>query len=548
MSSLTGRRLQYGLDSRDRALATGPSRTLQSNFARWRSFVKRTGAGAEMSHQSDGFHDFRIRSGTGEQEARWHQGLPSLSLSRSLTASVVRHEYSNCGQILIFTEQSTKWLQLLLRERYGGDLTLSEKEDTLVLRCPQFSGSVTFDRLDPRFQTPTSNLPCTMWDAHAEGWVSPLKKPLPVPGVLDITGPLIERVEDNHLVHYDILGFSYWMLTRLEEIDRSDLDHHCRFPATSSHAYRNGYLERPVVDEWLDLLAQVMQRQWPNMVLKQNRFRTLVSHDVDHPSRYGFRTVTQLFRAMGGDIVRRRDFKGFFLAPWIHRSTKTRLHPADPWNTFEWIMDISEKHGIRSAFYFICGRTNPAYDAFYEPDDPAIVELMLRIHNRGHEIGLHPSYDAYLNADTLSSEASRLRTICEANGIVQSDWGGRMHYLRWKQPTTMLAWESAGMSYDSSLGYADRSGFRCGTCFEYQAFDPIDDRVLDLRIRPLLVMEGTVIAPDTMNRDSREIAYRKIMELKNSCRSVKGNFTLLWHNSECASHIAQNMYEEILQN
>jgi hypothetical protein len=52
---------------------------------------------------------------------------------------------------------------------------------------------------------------------------------------------------------------------RVEEIGRTDLDNHERFPATSSHAFKHGYLDRPVVDEWLHLLGQVIQRQWPGV-------------------------------------------------------------------------------------------------------------------------------------------------------------------------------------------------------------------------------------------------------------------------------------------
>jgi len=37
----------------------------------------------------------------------------------------------------------------------------------------------------------------------------------------------------------------------------------------------------------------------------------------------------------------------------------------------------------------------------------------------------------------------------------------------------LRAWADAGMDYDSTLSYADRPGFRCGTCSEYPAFDPV---------------------------------------------------------------------------
>jgi hypothetical protein len=156
---------------------------------------------------------------------------------------------------------------------------------------------------------------------------------------------------------------------------------------------------------------------------------------------------------------------------------------------------------------------------------------MREIHQRGHEIGLHPSYNTYDDSSEIVKEADRLRRICAEEGIDQPEWGGRMHFLRWDQAVTLKAWADAGMSYDSTLGYADRPGFRCGTCFEYPAFDLVSDQQLPLRIRPLVAMDCTVIAERYLGLGPTEQAYNKFNELKRKCQQVGGVFTLLWHNS-----------------
>jgi hypothetical protein len=336
------------------------------------------------------------------------------------------------------------------------------------------------------------------------------------------------------------------MLSRLEEVGRTDLDSHGRFPATSSHAYKHGYLERPIVDEWLYVLGQVIQRTWPGIALKQHRFSIKVSHDVDGPSRYAFRSWPGIARAVAGDILKRRDFGAALRAPWIRLTSGDRLHPSDPANTFDWIMDVSERHGLTSAFYFICGRTAPQLDADYEPEHPAIRALMHRIHQRGHEIGLHPSYNTYQTPSAIVDEAKRLRTVAESEGIRQTEWGGRMHYLRWEHPTTLRAWDAAGMDYDSTLCYADRPGFRCGTCFEYPAYDPVALEMLKLRVRPLVAMECTVMAPCYMGLGTGEVAFAKFKQLKDACRAVEGCFTLLWHNSQFATAEERELYEGLV--
>lgn len=445
------------------------------------------------------------------------------------------------------TTAALTWLQAILFERFGHAFFLQDTgAQSVRLAYPGNSAAIELALNADTFSRTDSDLPCTIWNASIEGWDTAIAPKLPAPGSTSLPSPLIKQTATGFSIHYDILGLAYWMLSRQEEVGRTDLDEHGRFPATASHAYKHGYLERPIVDEWLHILGQVIQRTWPGIELKQHTFNMKVSHDVDGPSRYGFRSARGLVRAMAGDVLKRLDFKSAVLAPWVRMNSKAALHPADPANTFDWIMDVSEQHGLKSAFYFICGRTDASKDADYEPEHPAIRHLMRSIHARGHEIGLHPSYGSYQTTEIIVAEAARLKRIAQEEGISQSEWGGRMHYLRWEQPTTLQAWEQAGMSYDSTLGYADRPGFRCGTCFEYPAFDPVRCESLRLRIRPLIVMECTVISSSYMGLGCGKIALSKFAELKFTCKKVNGVFNLLWHNSQLLDDENKYLYSYLI--
>lgn len=450
--------------------------------------------------------------------------------------------------LLSLQKKTIEWITSILEERFGHVFTITaQPSNTLHITFAAYTRYIELPHDKFTFTRADSNLPCAQWDATADGWQSVLGSPLPAPGAASLPTPLITLTDNGTHVAYDILGLTFWMLSRQEEVGRTDLDEHGRFPSTSSHAYKHGYLERPVVDEWLYILGQVIQRTWPEIELKQHSFSMKVSHDVDEPSRYGFRSMPALVRAIAGDVIKRRDFKSTLLAPWVRMNTRTQLHRADPANTFDWIMDVSEQYGLKSAFYFISGHTHPN-DADYKLDHPAIRHLMCRIHQRGHEIGLHPSYGTYQKPQLISQEADRLRNVCAAEGIAQKEWGGRMHYLRWEYPTTMRGWADAGMTYDSTLSYADHSGFRCGTCFEYQAFDPVAKESLSLRVRPLIAMECTLMASRYMGLGTGEEALSKFIELKNICRAVGGCFTLLWHNTQFETEPERQIYRNVLAN
>lgn len=387
---------------------------------------------------------------------------------------------------------------------------------------------------------------CGEWSPSSETFESALGVSLPMPGATTSASPLWELTEDGGNFSFDVLSLAWWMLARVEEVNHTDMDQHGRFPATASHAFRHNYLERPIVDEWFQILRQLAKRVWPNLELATQQASIRVSHDVDSPSRYAFGGPAALLRSVGGDLLRRHQVSSLVRGPQLWLGSRKRLQPEDPSNTFDWLMDRSDEHGLTSAFYFICGRTDVAKDAAYVPEDPRIRTLMRHIHARGHEIGLHPSYGTYRSPKLIAGEAARLRRICEEEGIRQSIWGGRMHFLRWETPTTMHGWEKAGMSYDSTLSYADRPGFRCGTCHEYPAFDPVAGEQLQLRIRPLIAMECTVMAPRYLGLGDGEAALDKFVQLKRTCYAVGGCFTTLWHNTYLEVTRHRDLYTALL--
>lgn len=443
--------------------------------------------------------------------------------------------------------QILEWLQVMLKHRFGVDIRLLQTSPKqLSLLIDGEDGGIEFDRINASFYAPGHEIGFGYWNANRDGWQAAISTDLPMPGGKCCDKPLIEQHSGRYKIHYDIPGLAYWMMTRVEELNATELDPHQRFAASSSHAGRNGYLERPVVDEWLHILGQVIQRQWPDLDLVAHEFRTVPSHDVDLPSAYAFKDWQTISRYMAGHVFKRQDMAAAVKTLRVALGSKQHLHIDDPANTFNWIMDLSERYGLRSAFFFICGRTNQGFDADYELEHPAIRALLKQIASRSHEIGLHPSYEAFNSMHVIADEASRLKRVCVEEAIEQTEWGGRMHYLRYSHPVTAQAWSAASLDYDSTMGYADRAGFRCGTCFDFPAFDPSTHEFLGFTVRPLIVMEGSVIDPAYMGLGLGEQAFEKMYALKTACRAVQGNFTLLWHNSELYDVERRGLYEAIL--
>jgi peptidoglycan/xylan/chitin deacetylase (PgdA/CDA1 family) len=346
----------------------------------------------------------------------------------------------------------------------------------------------------------------------------------------------------------DVFGNAFFFLTRYEEAALDERDEHDRFPADASWAGRNNLLTRPLVNEYVDALWRAMQREWPGLERRPREFRLQATHDVDWPHVTRGRTLRQVARAAAGDAVRLREpgLGTRRLAAWAR--VRAGDFSGDPGNTFDFLLAESERRGLRSAFYFISGRTAGEIDGCYDLEDRPIRDLLRKVSARGHEVGLHSSYGSYLDPCQLSHEFARLRAVCRREGAAQAEWGARQHYLRWRTPDTARYLSQAGLCYDATLGFATRAGFRAAVCYEYPLFDLETGRKLRLRERPLVAMEMTVFA-DTSQRYMnlpRLEALDYMRTLRDAVRRHGGTFTLLWHNSTLLSKRQQNLYRETL--
>ncbi len=345
----------------------------------------------------------------------------------------------------------------------------------------------------------------------------------------------------------DIFGSTFFMLTRYEEVIKPDRDNHDRFPATASLAYQERFLDRPIVNEYLEILWGCLTRLWPQLQRKEHSFQIHVSHDVDIPFRYQFRSVTKTATHFARDIFRRHDPLKAVLTVKNWLQVKTGEPATDPYNTFDLIMDISDRIGLKNVFYFMTDQSHLANPAPYDIGHPLIRDLIRKVHRRGHEIGLHLSYHTYENSTQGKEEFGILKKVCEEEDIHQNIWGGRQHFLRWKTPATFQNGQDIGLNYDTTLGFADQAGFRCGVCYLYPVYNLETRQALALYEKPLIVMDVTFIDTGYMNLDlQEEQTVQTILQHKKRCQMFSGVFTLLWHNNYLAEPYQVDVYKKIL--
>jgi hypothetical protein len=357
------------------------------------------------------------------------------------------------------------------------------------------------------------------------------------PAASPIADPDADRLE------VDIFGSAFFMLTRYEEIVVSDRDRYGRFSASSSVAGRAGLLRSPIVDSYVELLWSALERAWPGLRRKSRRFGVLITHDVDDPLATLGRGPVRVVRQLAADLLLRRDLGLAGRRVRAVAGARRGDHRLDPYNTFDFLMDVSERNDTRSAFYFLANRSPNPLDGTYLLEHPWVQSLIGHVHRRGHEVGLHASFHSYRDPARTRDELDRLRAVAEAQGVRQEQWGGRQHYLRWDNPVTWANWSAAGLNYDMTLAYHDAVGFRTGTCHPYRVFDLLERRPLELEERPFQVMDGTLFSYMSLEPDA---AHAAVLDLALECRRFGGSLGLLWHNSELPTDRQRRWYASLV--
>lgn len=388
--------------------------------------------------------------------------------------------------------------------------------------------------------------PCLVWDT-ALHLIDSLCVQAELPilfGELLSNGSFYSHSPDQIHLGLDVFGSSFFMLSRYEEVVKKTRDAIGRFPHQASIASQEGFLQRPIVNEYIELFWWCIQRLWPRLDRKRREFKVVLGHDVDVPLIAGGAAWWEIARGMAGDFLKRRDLS--MAAGRLRSLIENRRGnlDADLWNTFGFLLETSERLSLPSTFFFISGHTGGKVDGTYSLEDPWIRRLLQEIGQRGHQIGLHPSYNTFLDQNLLGKEFRMLQETAEAVGLQQAKWGGRQHFLRWRAPTTWQLYEDVGLAYDATLTYPDRPGFRSGICDPYPVFNLQTRQPLELIEQPLIVMDEALLGkgPYSLNavKDS-------VIALRDRCKRVNGVFSLLWHNGWLISKKARTLYLELLE-
>ena len=306
--------------------------------------------------------------------------------------------------------------------------------------------------------------------------------------------------------------------TRKEEYNPEFRDQYDRFPYYLS---KTRDIFQPDVSRFL--IDAGYKPEYPD----GKKFAVCLTHDID----FVFRSISQRRIPVTESIL---DIdKNEFL-----RSIKGAFNKKSPLCNFEEIMDLEDKYGAKSSFYFLAlkpGDQNYSYDIMDLKDD------IRNIRDRGWEVGLHGGHEAYNSYERICEEKKRLE-----NALGSEVVGYRNHYLHFRIPDTWEYLNHAGFMYDTTFGYGDCVGFRNGMCHPFMPYNLDREKHVGIVEIPLIVMD--VSLSQAYMRLDNEDALNVVRRLIDSTAECRGVFTLLWHNTCLVEGSPeQRMYRNILE-
>lgn len=315
---------------------------------------------------------------------------------------------------------------------------------------------------------------------------------------------------------FDIFAASFYLLSRYEEYLPHAKDIYGRFAHESSLAFKENFLQLPLVNIWLNEFAAKMKQRFPSLSIKQNSFRFLPTYDIDEGYCYRYKDWK---RSTGGAL---RDLvKGNWNLYHLRRKVlKGKI--ADPFDSYDWIHDLHSSHSIKPIYFFLVAEKNGIYDKNILPAEPAM-QTIIKEHAAKYKLGLHPSWQSGNQDSILKKEKETLEEISKTKVNTS-----RQHYIRFTLPHTFRDLIEAGILEDFSMGYGSINGFRASVTSAYYWYDLEKEESTQLLLHPFCFMEANSFFEQRMNAMQ---ALEEMRRYYHEVKKVNGEMIAIWHNT-----------------
>ena len=332
---------------------------------------------------------------------------------------------------------------------------------------------------------------------------------------------------------FDIFAASFFLISRYEEYLPHVKDDKGRYVASESLAYKNKFLQDPVIEIWANKFFIIIKDRFPDIKSYKRSFSIAPVISVSQTFAYNQKGI---IRSLGGVL---RDV-WFLKFKEVSDRLKVILNfSKDPFNTFDFLIDL-QKRKQRDIRVVIGLGDYSTHEKNISYNNPVHQKLIKHIADY-IKVGLKVSYDAITDFDKLKKEKERIEVII--NRQLKYSFCS-FHKIR--LPVAYRNLIELEVEEDYSLGYSDYAGFRAGTCTPFLFYD------LDYEVQtPLMIYPISISYQSFVPGVDLETVKTRMLSILEKVKEVNGVFIPVFSNglfSELSDHEKWKTIFELIWN
>ncbi|HXC03443.1 MAG TPA: hypothetical protein VNZ86_01750, partial [Bacteroidia bacterium] len=199
---------------------------------------------------------------------------------------------------------------------------------------------------------------------------------------------------------FDPFAAAFFLVSRYEEYLPHIRDSHDRFDARESLAWKNGFLQKPVINRWARVLANLLISRFPELEFKRPVYSYVSTIDIDNA--YAFREKG-FMRTLGGYI---KDLGSLDFENMQFRTKVLLGLKQDPYDTYEFLFALQKKYNLKNIYFFLVG--DYGINDKNLPVESRQFQSLIKTVGDYAEVGVHPSYGSNKFPERLKAEVGRL--------------------------------------------------------------------------------------------------------------------------------------------
>jgi hypothetical protein len=315
---------------------------------------------------------------------------------------------------------------------------------------------------------------------------------------------------------FDIFAASFYLLCRYEEYLPHQKDMYGRFAHENSLAFKEGFLNMPLINIWMEDFKKSLQLKFSYYQPKTSNFKLLPTYDIDEA--YSFKHK-EWWRSAGAAI--KNLLKGEWKKFSLRRSVLDNQQP-DPFESYDWLDNLHRPFKLSPRYFFLVPDKTSKYDRNILPKETAL-QSIIKNHVLKYSIGVHPSWQSGDNPSLIKKEIQTIEEIAKIK-ITAS----RQHFIRFTLPHTFRHLIEAGIKDDFSMGYGSINGFRASVASPFYWYDLEKEEVTYLLIHPFCYMEANSFYEQKFTPAQ---ALEEMRYYYQQVKNVNGTFICIWHNT-----------------